>query len=53
MAALNGQNEIIKLLLAQPNLDRTRQNNDGKTALDLAQEKNLPEIVELLKREIQ
>ena len=51
VAALNGQAEIVKLLLAQPGLDKTRQNNDGKTALDLAQEKNLTEIAELLKGE--
>ena len=49
VAALNGYTEIVRLLLEQPGLDKTRKNKDGKTALDLAQEKNLTEIIALLK----
>ena len=48
VAALNGYTEIVRLLLAQPGIDKTLKNNDGKTALDLAQEKGLTEIAELL-----
>ena len=48
VAALNGQTEIVRLLLAQPGIDKTIKNNDGKTAFDLAQEKGFAEIVELL-----
>lgn len=49
VAALNGYTEIVRLLLEQPGIDKTRKNKDGKTALDLAQEKNFTEIAELLK----
>lgn len=49
VAALNGYAEIVRLLLQQPGIDKTRKNKDGKTALDLAQEKNFTEIAELLK----
>ena len=49
VAALNGQTEIVKLLLEQPGLDTTLKNNEGKTARDLAQEKNFTEIVNLLR----
>ena len=49
VAALNGQTEIVKLLLEQPGLDTTLKNNGGKTARDLAQEKNFTEIADLLK----
>ena len=49
VAALNGQTEIVKLLLEQPGLDTTLKNNEGKTAADLAQEKNFTEIADLLK----
>ena len=49
VAALNGYAEIVRLLLQQPGIDKTRKNKDEKTALDLAQEKNFTEIAELLK----
>ena len=49
VAALNGQTEIVKLLLEQPGIDKTIKNNDGKTAFDLAQEKGFAEIADLLK----
>ena len=49
VAALNGYTEIVRLLLAQPGIDKTLKNNDGKTAQDLALEKGFAEIVELLK----
>ena len=49
VAALNGQTEIVKLLLEQPGLDTTLKNNEGKTAADLAQEKNFTEIITLLR----
>ena len=48
VAALNGQTEIVKLLLAQPGIDKTLTNKDGQTARDLAQERNFPEIIGLL-----
>ncbi len=48
VAALNGQAEIVTLLLEQPGIDKTLKNNDGKTATDLAQEKGFTEIVQLL-----
>ncbi len=48
VAALNGKTEIVNLLLAQPGIDKTRKNNEGKTARDLAQERNFPEIIGLL-----
>ena len=48
VAALNGYTEIVRLLLEQPGIDTTRKNNDGKTALDLAQEKGFAEIAGLL-----
>ena len=49
VAALNGQTEIVKLLLEQPGLNKALKNNEGKTAADLAQEKNFTEIADLLK----
>lgn len=48
VAALNGYTEIVRLLLEQPGIDKTIKNNDGKIALDLAQEKGFAEITELL-----
>jgi len=48
VAALNGKTEIVKFLLAQPGIDKTLKNNDGKTAADLAQAKGFTEIVMLL-----
>ena len=48
IAALNGYTEIVKLLLAQPNIDKTIKNKEGKTALDTAKERHRTEIVQLL-----
>ncbi len=48
VAVWNGHKDIVELLLAQPAIDTQLKNKDGKTALDLAQEKNLTEIVNLL-----
>ena len=48
VAALNGHTEIVRLLLAQPNIDKTRTNNVGRTALDLAREKGFEDIIKLL-----
>ena len=48
VAALNGQTEIVRFLLEQPGIDKTLKNKDGKTAFDLAQEKGLAEITNLL-----
>ena len=48
IAALNGYTDIVRLLLEQPNIDTTRTNNAGQTALDLAREKEFKEIVKLL-----
>ena len=49
VAVWNGHKDIVELLLAQPGIDTTRTNLAGKTALDLAKEKNFPEIIEMLK----
>ena len=49
VAVWNEHKDIVKLLLAQPAIDTQLKNKDGKTALDLAQEKNLTEIVNLLR----
>ena len=48
VAVWNGYTDIVKLLLEQPGIDLYIKNKDGKTALDLAQEKNLTEIIHLL-----
>jgi len=48
VAVWNGHKDIVELLLAQPAIDTQLKNKNGKTALDLAQEKNLTEIVNLL-----
>lgn len=48
VAALNGQAEIVTLLLEQPGIDKTLTNNAGKTAADLAREKGFAEIAQLL-----
>ena len=50
VAALNGYTEIVKLLLAQPGINKTRTNNDGKTAADLAREKGFAQIEELIRK---
>lgn len=49
IAVWNENIEMVKLLLEQPYLNKTIPNNAGKTPLDLAQEKQLTEIVSLLK----
>jgi len=49
VATLNGYTDIVRLLLAQKGIDAARPNNNCKTALDLATEKNLTDIIELLK----
>ena len=49
VAAWNGYKDIVELLLAQPGIDTQAKNLAGKTALDLAQEKNFTDIIELLK----
>ena len=48
VAALNGYTDIVRLLLEQEGIDKARQNDNGKTALDLAREKEFAEIVQLL-----
>ncbi len=48
IAALNGYTEIVKLLLAQPYIDKNIKNKEGKTALDLAKERNRTEVFHLL-----
>ena len=50
VAALNGYTEIVRLLLAQPGIDKTLKNNDGKTAQDLALEKGFAEIAQMLEK---
>ena len=49
IAVWNGYKDIVELLLAQPGIDTQARNLAGKTALDLAQEKNFTEIIEMLK----
>lgn len=48
VAVWNGYKDIVKLLLEQPGIDLHIKNKAGKTAFDLAQDKNLPEIINLL-----
>ncbi len=48
VAVWNGYTDIVKLLLEQPGIDLHIKNKAGKTAFDLAQDKNLPEIINLL-----
>ncbi len=48
VAAWNGYKDIVQLLLAQPGIDTQAKNLAGKTALDLAKEKNFAEIIEML-----
>lgn len=48
IAALNGYADIVKLLLAQPAIEKNRPNLEGKTALDLAKERQQKEIIRLL-----
>lgn len=48
IAALNGYTDIVKLLLEQPSIEKNRPNNEGKTALDLAIERNQEEVARLL-----
>ena len=49
VAVWNGNKDIVELLLAQPGIDVQVRNKANKTALDLAKEKNLTEIIEMLK----
>ena len=49
VAAFNGHTEIVRLLLAQPNIDTTILNQEQKTAFDIATEKGYTEISSLLK----
>lgn len=49
VAVWNGYKDIVELLLAQPGIDTQARNLAGKTALDLAKEKNFTEIIEMLK----
>ena len=50
VAALNGYTEIVKFLLSQPYIEKTCTNNDGKTPLQLAEEKGLADIIALLEK---
>ena len=49
VAVWNGHAHIVRLLLRYPGIDIQIQNKNGKTALDLAVEKDFTEIIELLK----
>ena len=49
IAVWNGYTDMVKLLLAQPDIDKNIQNLAGKTPLDLAEEKHFEEIICLLK----
>ena len=46
-AARFGHEEVIKLLLAA-GADKTKRNNDGKLAVDVANEYEKPEVAKLL-----
>ena len=48
IAVWNNYPYLVELLLEQPNIDTQIKNAAGKTALDLAEEKNLTEIIDLL-----
>ena len=48
-ASQNGYIEVVKLLLEQKEIDVNAENNDGKTAILLAAQKNRTEILEILK----
>ena len=50
VAVFNGYTEGVRILLQQPGLDIARQNLEGKTALDLAREKGVEEIIKLLEK---
>ena len=49
IAAWNGYADIVKLLLAQPDINKSAKNLAGKTPLELAEEKQFKEIILLLK----
>lgn len=49
IAAWNGYADIVKLLLAQPDINKNSKNSAGKTPLELAEEKRFKEIILLLK----
>lgn len=49
IAAWNGYADMVKLLLAQPDINRNAKNLAGKTSLELAEEKHFEEIIRLLK----
>ena len=49
VAVWNGYKDIVELLLKQPGIDTQIRNKNGKTALDLAQEKNFTDIIEMLR----
>jgi ankyrin repeat protein len=44
----NGRATMARLLLAQPGIDVQIRNDFGKTALDIAREKNNGEIINIL-----
>ncbi|MDR0734867.1 MAG: ankyrin repeat domain-containing protein [Elusimicrobiota bacterium] len=48
LAVWNGRATMARLLLAQPGIDVQIRNDFGKTALDIAREKNNGEIINIL-----
>jgi ankyrin repeat protein len=48
-ASANGQMDVVLYLLNEANADAFLTTSDGKTALDIAQEKGHPRLVQLLK----
>ena len=48
VAVWNEHKDIVEILLQQPTIDSRIKNNEGKTALDLAKEKKLTGIIQLL-----
>ena len=51
-AAANGKLEIVKMLV-EHGADANAVTNDGKTALQIAEERNHPEVAEFLRRRSQ
>ncbi len=53
LAALMGKTVCIEALLKSSSIDLFAVDNDGKTALDLAQEKNWKDVVDALKKPLE
>ncbi|MBQ7908459.1 MAG: ankyrin repeat domain-containing protein, partial [Elusimicrobiaceae bacterium] len=45
LAALNGETDMVKALLAHPHIQTNVQNNQGQTPLDVAQDRRQTDVV--------